>query len=343
MYDIITFGSAVQDVFLKSKNFKVKDEKKFFNGKGLCISFGSKVSIEEIEFLSGGGGTNVAFTFKNQGLKTAYCGIVGEDSAGREIKEELKKNNISTEFVYLNKKKHTNYSVILATKNERTILAYRGASDELKAKDIPWKKMKSKWFYIAPLYGKSVDSLEKILKFAKKNGIKIAMNPGKDQLSLPRKKLKRLLGFVDVLILNQEEASLATNLRYNEEKKIFKTLDDWVGGICIMTKGNMGATISDNNYLYEIGVLQKKGIIDRTGCGDAFGSGFVMGIIKSYSLKPKTYCLNSKDIEGAIQFGSSNATSCIFKLGAKNGLLQKKESIWKLGKVKIKKAKIKDV
>lgn len=339
MYDIITFGSAVQDIFLKSKKFRVSPEKKFFNGKGLCISLGSKTLIEEIEFLSGGGGTNTAFTFEKQGFKVAYCGMIGEDSAGREIKDELKRNDILTKFVYLNKKKHTNYSVILATKNERTILAYRGASNELGIKDIPWKELKSKWFYIAPLYGKSVKLWEKILEFAKENGIKIAMNPGKDQLSLPKKKLKKLFGLANILILNQEEASLATNICYNKEKEIFGTLNDWAGGICIMTKGSAGAKISDNSYLYEIGILQKIEIIDRTGCGDAFGSGFVTGIIRSCRPK-KNHRPKFQDIEYAIQFGSSNATSCLLKLGAKNGLLAKRESIWKFGKVKIKKTKI---
>jgi sugar/nucleoside kinase (ribokinase family) len=51
--------------------------------------------------------------------------------------------------------------------------------------------------------------------------------------------------------------------------------------------------------------------IERTGAGDAFGSGFVSGMILE------------NDIEYAIQLGSANATSVIQEIGAKNGLLQK--------------------
>ncbi|HOK35295.1 MAG TPA: carbohydrate kinase family protein [Candidatus Pacearchaeota archaeon] len=338
MYDIITFGSATQDIFLKSKSFLVKEEKKVFNQKELYVSLGSKIPVEEIDFLYGGGGANVAFTFKNQGFKVAYCGAVGKDLAGDEIKKRLTKKGISTDFLFFDKEKHTNYSVILATEDERTILVYRGASETLANKNIPWGKLKAKWFYIAPLSGKLAGIWEKILKFAKKNKIKIAMNPGNTQLSLPKNRLKKLLNFADVLILNQEEASLATDLSYNKEKEIFKRLDEWVEGICIMTKGPFGGVVSDGKYLYNYGVLKTKKIVDRTGCGDAFGSGFVTGLIKwSPKIEKKTY-LNQ--IEYAIQFGSLNAVSCLQIRGAQNGLLKKGEDIFKFGKVKIKKEKL---
>lgn len=326
MFDIITFGSASQDVFLKVKNLKAKEEKRIFDGKDICFSLGAKIPVKKIEFSTGGGGTNVAVTFANQGFRVAYCGMVGRDSAGRAIERELKARGISTQFLFSTSKKPTNFSIILPTKRERTILVYRGASEELQAKDIPWEKMRARWFYLAPLSGKLAQAWEKILFFARENGIRVAMNPGNTQLSFPKRKLKKLLNLADVLILNQEEASLATGIPYFKEKEIFKTLDDWVEGICIMTKGPLGGVVSDGKFLYHFNVLKVKKIVDRTGCGDAFGSGFLVGPIR---------CPGS--IEYAIQLASANATGCLQKIGAKNDLLKKGESIFKFGKVKIKK------
>lgn len=343
-YDIITFGSATQDVFLKSRSFKVKQEKKIFTGKGICLSLGSKIPVEKVEFLSGGGGTNTAFTFKNQDFETTYCGMVGDDPAGWQIKRDLEKKGIATELVFFTKTKRTNYSVILGTENERTILTYRGASEELKKKNIPWRKLKTKWFYLAPFSGKLAGFWESVLIFAKRKGIKVAMNPGSTQLMFSREKLKKLLNLADVLILNQEEASLATGVSYNKEEEIFETLDSWVRGICIMTKGPLGGVLSDGKYLYNFGILKEKKIVDRTGTGDAFGSGFLTGLLKSQKSKvPEGKPVVSygagksqKSIEYAIQFGSANATGCLQKFGAKNGLLKKGESIYKFGKIKIK-------
>lgn len=347
MYDIITFGSATQDVFLKSKGFtEIKEEKKFFNKKGVCFALGGKVDISEIEFASGGGGTNTLFTFKNQGFKTAYCGMLGDDYAGQEIKNELQRKKIPTEFLSFINKKHTNYSIIISTENDRTALVYRGASEELKKSNIPWSKIKTKWFYLSPLSGKLSKIFEDLLVFAKKNKIKIVINPGNSQLSMPQGKLKRLLNMADILILNQEEASIATGLPYSKEKEIFNTLDKWVDGIVVMTKGPLGVVVSDGKFLYEAGILPVKKIVDRTGCGDAFGSGFVTAIIQKTKNKKKieekdiiSWELSPSDIEYAIQWGSANATSCLQKFGAKDGLLKKGESIFKWGKIKIKKTK----
>jgi len=334
MYDIITFGSAARDIFLKSEGFKIRQEKKFFNGKGLFISLGSKIPVKELHFFTGGGGTNTAFTFSNQSFKVAYCGMVGDDFAGKEIAKELKENKISTDLVFIDKKHHTNYSIVLLTKDERTILVFKGASENLRVKNIPWKKLKTRWFYLAPLSGKLFNIFEPLLNFAKKKKIKIALNPGNTQLSLPKEKLKKILNFANVLILNQEEASLATGFLYHKEKEIFQTLDKWVEGIVVMTKGPFGAVVSDGKWLYRVGILKLKKIVDRTGAGDTFGSGFVAGLIRATGNKqPAT----SKNIEFAIQLASANATSCLQKMGAKNGLLKRKENIFKFGKVKIEK------
>jgi len=340
-YDIITFGSATLDIFLKSKDFKIVETKKFITQKGLAVSLGSKIPIDEIDFATGGGGTNSAATFALQNFKVAYCGMLGDDFIGRIIKDELRDFKISDKFLMFSPKHHTNLSVILSIpRKERTILVYRDASERLNKNDIPWTKLKSKWFYLAPLSGNLVKVFEPIVNFAQKNNIKVFLNPGSTQLSLPREKIKKLFSKVDILILNQEEAAKVTGVHMTKEKEIFSILDEWVEGIAIMTKGPFGVVVSDGKYLYSSGVLKEKKLIDRTGAGDAFGSGFLTGFIQwSKKIKQKT---GLDRIEYAIQYGSANATSCIEKFGAKNGLLESGDSIFKWGRLKIKKTKLKN-
>jgi len=90
MFDIVTFGSATRDLFVRSKNFDIFKNKKFISGEGICFNLGSKVYIEDLFFATGGGGTNTAATFAKQGLKTAYVGKVGNDPGGEAILKELK-------------------------------------------------------------------------------------------------------------------------------------------------------------------------------------------------------------------------------------------------------------
>lgn len=323
-YDIITFGAASEDIYLKSKKFFPVSDKYFEVGKGLCFNAGSKIEIEDVFLCSGGGGTNVAATFARQGFKVAYCGMVGYDYFGSSIIRELENFKIKTSLIKKKKTKKTNMSVILAYPGEdKTVLVYRGASDDFGRNDIPWGEIKNtKWFYMAPFSGKLGELTEYIIDFAKKNKIKVAFNPGYSQLKLPQETLKRILSKIDVLILNQEEASLITKIPFKSEKEIFKKLDELTKVICIMTKGAAGTVVSDGKYIYSANSIKVK-LIDSTGAGDSFGSGFVSGLIRTGEI---TY---------AIQLGVANSVANIKKIGAKEGLLKKGQSFTKVKVVKI--------
>lgn len=314
MYDIITFGSAAQDINLKSKAFKVmKDNKDFVTGEGLCLALGSKIDIEDIKFTSGGGGTNTAVTFAKQGFKTAFCGMVGDDAAGKIIVNELKKNKVDIALVQKTKEKLTNHSVVISSDGEdRTILVYRGAADFLDKNNIPWKKLKTKWIYLAPLSGLLCNAFEDIVNFAFENKIKIAVNPGNTQLSLPIEDIIRIFKKIDILILNQEEASFLTKVPFADENEIFKKIDEICPGIAVMTKGGEGVVVSDGRYLYSALPNPSRKVVDTTGAGDSFASGFISDYIR-----------HNGDIEQAIQLGLANSAANLGEIGAKIGLLDK--------------------
>jgi ribokinase len=322
MFDIVTFGSATRDIFLESKTFKVVGEKKFLTGKGLCLALGSKIEVDDIISSTGGGGTNTAATFAKQGFETAFCGMLGDDQAGQDVLNDLDEIGVDINFVLRSKTKRTNQSVVLESPSsrERTIIVYRGASGELSKTDIPLEKLHTKWFYIAPLSGNLCKIFEYLVDYAVKHDIKVAVNPGNCQLKMPIKKLKKILKKIDVLFLNQEETCMLTKIAYNKEKHIFRKLDEMCPGIAVMTKGPEGVTVSDGKHLY-CAPSPKVKVVDATGAGDSFASGFLSGLIQS-----------NNNIEYAIQLGMANSASCIQKIGAKSGLL-KKGQIFKKVKV----------
>ena len=312
MFDVVTFGSATRDIFARSREFKIIDSPEFATGKGLAVEAGGKIYIEELVFATGGGGTNCAATFALQGLKTAYVGLVGNDSGGLEVFRELNDLGVDCNFIKTTIKAQTPYSIILSVpEKERSILVYEGASHLLSLADVPFEEIKqSKWFYLSGLAGESVKTFEPIINFALANKIKLAINPGHDQLTKNIDILKKLLNKIDILLVNQEEASLITGGDYKNEPELFKKFDELVPGVAVMSKGKEGVAVSDGKQIYRAGIPQS-GYIDRTGSGDAFGSGFVAVIIRG------------GQIPEAIQFGTANATATIQKLGAKNGLLKK--------------------
>ncbi len=307
MFDVITVGTATQDVFLR-----------FAHGKANCFTEGSKNEVEKPTFATGGGAVNVAVTFARQGFKTGVLCRVGDDDNGRALWKELEGENINF-WKLKDQDLGTGYAtVLLSSSGERTILSYRGASENLQNKEIPFSELKSKWLYVVPSHI-DILTMEKLVEHCHYQGIMIAMNPSKFYLEKGAKNLKPFLDKVKVLIVNKEEASALTG--FTEKRDVFKKLDELIKGIAIMTDGHNGVWVSDGKKLYQAEVFKEKSVVDRTGAGDAFGSGFVAGL------------LLKEDIEYAIKLGSANATSVVESIGAHTGVLTRhqfeNESRWK--------------
>jgi len=318
MFDVVTFGSATRDIFVRSKEIKVINSPEFVTGKALAVEAGSKVYVDDLVFATGGGGTNCAATFALQQLKTAYVGLIGNDAGGLDIFRELSDLGVSCNFIKTTDKAKTPYSIILSSPdNDRSILVYEGASHLLAREDIPWNEIKqTRWFYLSGLSGESSKVFEPIINFAAENKIKVAVNPGHDQLTKDLLVLKNLLGKIDILLVNQEEASSIAGVDFKKEAELFSKFDGIVPGLAVMSRGKEGVAVSDGKNIYRAGI-PSSGYVDRTGSGDAFGSGFVTAIVRE------------EGIESAIQLGTANATATIQGIGAKNGLLKKGEwGIW---------------
>lgn len=329
MYDIITIGSATRDVFLLSKNFRSYKNKGFPSNKAFCFGVGSKIEMDDIFFATGGGGTNAATTFAQLGLKCACISKVGDDPGGRASLEDLTKLKIDTRYLQKSSQDYTAYSVIISSpKTGRTILVYRGASKKFQPVDIPFTKLgQARWLYVTSLGG-NVALLKRIVSSARQRGVKVALNPGSGELKQGLTKLKPILTQAEVLLLNEEEArSLLRAKKGESRRKIIRTLSGIVKeGIVVITRGDKGVMVAARGRLYQAGTLGGR-IVERSGAGDAFGSGFITGLIK-------------KDlVEYAIQLGSANADSVIKYLGAKNGLL-KKSALGKIRKVRVTSSKL---
>lgn len=318
MFDVITIGTVIRDVFIKSPLFRVVSDKRhietigFEAGEAQCFALGSKIQIERPVFAGGGGAHNAAVTFARQGLRTGIVGSLGDDLAGKEIVRTLKAEKV-TPMMHVDKKAGTGYgAVLLAPGGERTILVYRGASTKLASRDIPEKKMRARWAYVVP--GEIPFSvIQPLVHRMKKNGTKIAMNPSLPYLSLKKHETEALYSLLDVLIMNRDEASLLLGIAHYEERKAFREFNRMIPGIAVVTNGKNGAMASDGSYLYKAGTFSEKVIADRTGAGDAFGSGFIAGLIKG------------NDFGYALRFAAANATSVVESVGATTGVLTTRE------------------
>jgi sugar/nucleoside kinase (ribokinase family) len=302
---MLAIGAAVQDVFLShSDEFKPVSDRSVHE-QFMKLELGAKADVNNIEFSTGGGATNAAVTFARQGLHSQFMGTVGHDPAGQAVLADLDNEGVDTTHISYSPKYNTGYSVLLlAPSGERTILTYRGASTHYDAKNFDLSESDIDWVYVSSMAG-SMDALHKIFTQAKKLGIKIMFNPGKGELSQPEK-LRALLEDVDVLSVNREEMQIL--VEGSELEELVRHALHFVP-VAIVSDGPNGVIASDGKTIVRAGMYQDVKVIDRTGAGDAFGSGFLSQWAQGKSLKD------------SIVFASANSTSVVTKIGAKTGIL----------------------
>jgi ribokinase len=303
---ILAIGAGVQDVFLShSDEFKpvVENPRESF----MKLEMGAKADVNNINFTTGGGATNAAVTFARQGLRSQFMGTLGHDPAAEAVLSDLDIENVDTSKVSYSQKYNTGYSVLLlAPSGERTILTYRGASTHYDASNFDLTGCDADWLYVSSMAG-SMEALDKIFTQAKKMGIKIMFNPGKGELKQPRK-LKALLEDVEVLSVNREE--MQTIVEGTDMEEIIRHGTHYVP-IIIVSDGPNGVLATNSKTIVRAGMYEDVKVIDRTGAGDAFGSGFL------------SQWATGKSLKEAIIFASANSTSVVTKIGAKTGILHK--------------------
>lgn len=301
--DTISIGSATRDVF-------VYVPRKFFTAEECVFYPGTKIEVDDLRYCTGGGATNTAVGFARLGLRAGAACVLGDDESAYQALRELRSEKVNVRNVARLDGKKTAVSVILTGfSRDRVILNYSSTTNLLHRAAIKWGRLDAKWFYISSLHGQH-ELLRKIVWHAKKYRAKVAFNPGERELALGMHALVEMLGRVDVLLLNKEEALRLT--RHGDISRNLKELQG-LGAIVVITEGVDGAhAIDSEGQVHSIKPFDVP-VVDVTGAGDAFASGFVGALVKG------------RGVEEALMWGAADASSVVMHLGTKNILLKERE------------------
>lgn len=302
---IVTIGKATQDVFVKSARAFTQFEHKGVKYEQLPV--GQKLDLDEVIFSTGGNVTNAAVTFARQGLHSKYAWCLGHDTSSASILQSLDEEGVDTSHVFQSDDFKASYSVILMLSGgERTILNYKGTMPTAHDTELDLSVIDNgDWLYISSLG--DMDLLERIISRAADKGVKVMLNPAGVELE-HSEKLKGLLEDVEVLAVNKEEARMIVHGETIEELVCHA---HHYCPVVIVSDGPNGAAAGDGTTLVTLGMYEDVPVVDRTGGGDAFGSGFLSQYAQGATLKD------------ALVFASANSTSVVQYIGAKEGILHK--------------------
>jgi ribokinase len=300
---IVTIGKATQDVFLKAtKAFEPQEHKGVLYEQ---LPLGQKLDLDDVISTTGGNVTNAAVTFARQGLHSRYVWALGTEFASHAVLTDLDNEGVDTSHVLQDETYRASYSTILLANNgERTILNYHGTKLTSSGSMLDLRAIeRADWVYLSALG--DMDLLELLITKSKKYGAKVFLNPAGAELA-EIDKLRALLEEVDILAVNKEEAMQIVEGQTIEE--LARHAMHYVPMV-IVSDGPNGAVATDGKTIVTAGMYEDVPVVDRTGGGDAFGSGFLSHIARGASVKD------------AMHFASANSTSVVTMIGAKAGIL----------------------
>jgi sugar/nucleoside kinase (ribokinase family) len=308
-YDLVTIGDATWDAVVTGADTKVLKQR---GKKFLAYPYGEKVHLDDAYFSHGGGAANVAVSAARLGAKTAYCGSLGTDRIGQDIREHFKDEKVDASLAVRDPKHVSALAVVLtAPDGDRTILLYDGSNRDLGGSALPWNKLfDTRWLYLPSLPGAAGKLYNRLAREAGQAGVKVALNPGAYQIKRGTRGLHSALENCDVLLMNDDEAAALLKQRGHAAgslKSMLKKFHAITGGIIVITRGDRGAVATDGLDLYDLPVLSKRRV-NSVGAGDAFGSTLVVALQKG------------KPLAEALVYASLNASSVVTDYTAQEGL-----------------------
>ncbi len=303
--DVIAIGDVTEDVFVQIKDAHLI--KHGHHQQELVLPFGTKLAIDRVDKLLGGNAGNVAVGSSRLGLQSALYSEVGDDTQGKLLQQSLIRDHVSTRYFSLKKGKATNYSVILNYGNERTILVHH---EPRSYRFPPFER--SGWVYFTSMGSDTIKVFAPLLSYLKRGNSALAFNPGTHQLQLGTNTLKPILALTEILFVNGEEAQLLVGTRKRNFPFLLRSLHRLGPRIVVITDGEQGSYGYDGTY-YWYCPIYKVVPLERTGCGDAFSTGFMAA--RYYTLS----------IEEAMVWGAINSASVLRYIGPQAGLLSRKK------------------
>ena len=285
---ILGIGNAIVDVICKvsdkfleenlltKSTMKLVDEDEF---KNLL----SVLKIEET--ISGGSVANSIVGLSQLQNKVGFIGKISDDRLGKKYEEGLIKENVK--YLYAKKKESlsTGTCLILITPDsERTMCTFLGTAGKIDENDIDPPVIKNSEIIFLEGYlwdeGKPKKAFEKAITYAKKVAMSLS-----DLFCVERHK-KEFLNLVknklDLVFANEQEILSLTS---TESLEVALNFIKQIKKKVIITRGDKGSISINNGEVTECLAKTDLNVVDLTGAGDLFASGYLHGYIHNFSEK----------------------------------------------------------
>jgi len=287
---IAVIGSIHVDFYIKTPKFPQPDE---------------TVLGKEFAMHPGGKGANQAVGCARLGVRTYMLSAIGDDFFGKIMVENLSKNNVVTDYIYVAKGVHTGIAFIILNEvsKENMIIVAPGADEAITPDYVENTLSSLTPRAVLTQLEIPIQTVYKTLEIGKKVDAITVLNPS------PVKYLSsEIYKYVDVIIPNRVELQQLSGIEVRTEEDVFKAGECLLSRgvkVVVATLGARGAAVItyDKKKIVE---AFKVNVVDTVGAGDAFAAGLAVALVEG------------RDIEEAVRFANAVAALKVTRMGAQS-------------------------
>ena len=311
-YDVLAIGNAIVDVLARVEDGLLAAQK---------LAKGSMRLIDEAEAerlygamgpaieISGGSAANTIAGLASLGGRGAFIGKVRDDQLGQVFAHDIRAAGVTFATPAANRGPATARCLILVTPDgERTMNTFLGASSGLSPDDIDEALVGQAgvtylegYLWDPPL---AKDAFVKAARAARNAGRKVALTLS-DSFCVERHResfLDLIRSDIDILFANEAEIGSLYQVS-NFDEALERARGDC--RLAVLTRSEKGCVVVEGDRLHTVPAVPGVEVVDTTGAGDLFASGFLFG----YSL--------GMPLERAAGLGVMAAAEVISHIGAR--------------------------
>lgn len=290
-FDVVGIGNAIVDVVATTTSVFL-EQHDLAKGRMILIDDDAATRIygamgQAIEY-SGGSAANTIAGLASLGGRGAFIGKTRDDQLGEVFRHDLKALGVHFPTPPLQQGPATARSFILVTPDaHRTMATYLGAATQLTPDDVDAATIRSaaitylEGYLFDPPLAKS--AFRRALELAHAAGNRVALTLS-DAFCVERHRgdfLALLRSGVDVLFANESE--IKRLIGSDRVADIRSQLSSEVA-ITVITRSEHGSQIVTAGEEHDIATVPLAPVLDTTGAGDLYASGFLYGLAQGFDL-----------------------------------------------------------
>ena len=242
------------------------------------IPHDTKVRMLSHAILGGGPAGNAAAGAAALGMRTAFVGTVGDDADGRMILADFAAQHVDTSMVKVRKGATSAiaYLWIEEKTGARSCAWTREGLTELAADEIDPEAIAGA--KVLHLDGHNAAGAIAAAKVAREAGVIVNYDAG-----TVRDGMEELLPLADILIFSEECIQKVTGLD-NAEEAVRQMWAKYRPKVCGATMGAHGSMCYDGQDFVKCPAFKVEKVVDTTGCGDLFHTGFAVRYLETHDL-----------------------------------------------------------